>query len=158
VPFDIQKFNRSKFVERTKQITIQEFSMFFGEGETPTVTIRGLTAEEVSTVRAEVETASENSRLLEQLAATAGNAKADAVAAILEASRQKTPDDHVRNLHTVLLGLIEPTLDLQQVVKLSIAMPIPFINLANQIWALTGEGRIEKKLSSSGVTLASEQP
>ena len=47
MPFDAESFARAKFAPRTKTVEVEPLASFFGEGEKPEWTVRGLSAVEL---------------------------------------------------------------------------------------------------------------
>lgn len=145
--FDISKFDQTQFNERTKDIDVPELRAFFAEGEKPVWKIRGLTGEEIARTREAVE---RNRIARAEIISAQERGASEAVTMAMKTllgvgSLDSVPDDHVRHLNTVVLGSIEPKIQLEHAVKLAVTFPIVFTQLHNEIYMITGLGHEPKK-------------
>lgn len=137
MPFDAERFERAKFVPRTRVLDVESLAEFFGEGEAPTWTVRGLTSNEL---HAAME-ASVRQRGVEAVvkAIASGADQTQAVRDALGLST-KTPGEIAKRLEMLTTGSVSPSISLPVAVKLAEAFPIEFLTLTNAISELTGQG------------------
>lgn len=141
--FDLTKFERADFEAREADVRLPALAPFFAEDAEPVFRVRGLTAAELATAEESANRGKLVSDLVEKLLEKTGSKqKADA---ILEAAGLG-PDTEVpkavkQRMEHVRMGVIEPELSLQHVVKLATVAPIEFTKLANTILELTGQGQ-----------------
>ena len=48
MPFDIKRFEKVKFDDRTEAVSVPDLKEWFGEGEAPEIIVRGLTGPEIA--------------------------------------------------------------------------------------------------------------
>jgi len=137
MPFDAERFERAKFAPRTRVLDVESLAQFFGEGEAPTWTVRGLTSNEL---HAAME-ASVRQRGVEAVVKAIANG-ADQTQAVREALglSTKTPGEIAKRLEMLVMGSVAPAVSLPVAVKLAEAFPIEFLQLTNEISDLTGRG------------------
>ncbi len=137
MPFDADRFERAKFAPRTRVLDVESLAAFFGEGEAPTWTVRGLTSNEL---HAAME-ASARQRGIEAVvqAISKGGDQSQAVREALGLST-KTPGEIAKRLEMLVMGSVCPVIALPLAVKLAEAFPIEFLTLTNAISELTGQG------------------
>jgi hypothetical protein len=154
--FNAKLFDKIDFAARTADVTVRELQPFFGDGEAPVFTVRGLDAEEFAAVRESVERARSIDAVIEGLT---GNSKerAEAVRRSLGITGD-VPADLVRRFDIALFGCVTPKLDREIIIKLARCYPTQFFALTNKILQLTGEGMQPGKLPGSGTIQESETP
>lgn len=162
--FDLAAFRRAKFQPREQAVplaglTAAGFGGYEGEGDqaqpVPVVfKVRGLTADELA--RADQE--ADNSKLLVKVAERLAGSEAEKAQALLDGLGlgTETPQALAKKLAHVQMGVVEPLLKIQDVVRLADAYPTDFLELSNHIYALTGQGKVAQvKRKPSGKTAAS---
>lgn len=148
--FEAKKFEKTNFSPREKEVEVKELKSFFTNGDKPVFKIRGLTGEELFSVRAAVERAQNIEELVNQLAS--GNTKQKVSAAINALGLgDGLPDDYVRRLRVLIYGSVEPDINLELSKKIADAYPTVFTRLTDQIMLLTGAGKLGES-KPSGTT------
>lgn len=139
--FDAEKFMAAQFSRRTAEIPVPELAEFFDEKKA-VMTVQNLTGSEFGRVLEETK----GNRLedVQSLLRTAGSGDPEAVVKAVEryaeAFKTKLPNDVVMRTHMIVMGLVEPKLDLEGVIRLREQCPDVFYRLSNKIQALTGQG------------------
>lgn len=150
--FDAAAFERAKFVPRQQAVKVEALAAFFSEGEDPSWTVRGLTANELHRAME----AFTRQRSVETIvrAIAAGGDQAQAVRQALGLTAD-TPGEMAKRLEMLVMGSVSPVIELQQAVKLAEAFPVEFLALTNAITELTGRGAdIVKPAAASQPTQA----
>lgn len=147
--FDIKAFRKSRFEDRTAEVPVPDLAEWFGEGETPAFTVRGLTAEELARCNEAVQKNRNVDAVVQALGSGSQRDKIEALREILGVT-ESVPDDLAKRLEQFALGTVEPDMDHEMAVKFAETYPVEFYQLTNKIMELTGQGRqIAKKKSSS---------
>ncbi|WP_339799666.1 hypothetical protein [uncultured Marinobacter sp.] len=134
---DIKAFRKAEFVPRETEVTLDALAEAgLGDG---VVRVRGLTA----THLALAEESASKGKLLSDLVEKLAGAGKEKVEAIMDGIgfHQDVPAALAKRLEHVRLGIVEPEMDLADVVKLAESFPIEFSILANKIMELTGKGQ-----------------
>lgn len=163
--FDLAAFRKAKFQPREQDVplaglTAGGFGGYEGEGNdakpVPVVfKVRGLTADELA--RADQE--ADNSKLLVKVAERLAGSEAEKAQALLDGLGlgDDTPQALAKKLAHVQMAVVEPQLKIQDVVRIADAYPTDFLELSNQIYSLTGQGKVAQvKRRPSGKTRASK--
>jgi len=140
--FDLQKFQGSKFKDRTEEVLVEDLKGFFEAKEKPLWKVRGLTGEELAFARDAEERARSINALVEGLAGKAAKAKAKVVMDELGLTDEKAPADYIRRLEILKYGSVEPAIDKPTSVRIAENFPTTFYLLTNKILELTGAGRL----------------
>lgn len=150
--FDLEAFRKARFSTREDTITLPELEKAgFGDG---VLRLRGLTAEDI----ARANEAADRSKVLVGLVDKLAGGPKEKVAAILEGIGfgENVPVTLAKRIQHVLMGVIEPELTQEDVVRFADAYPIEFNQVAQKILELTGLGKVaEVKRKPSGKTRAS---
>lgn len=155
MPFDVDKFEKSKFQYRTQLVDVSgsPLASFFDEGEDPQFKVRNLTGEEMALCN---EAQNKTQKLREAMEALAGNSKEERVKALQEAmgftSNDDIPADLARRIEAMRLGCMEPELTEQQAVKLMRVSCVQGYKISNSIFDLSGEGMELGEPNASGGT------
>ena len=163
--FDLAAFRKAKFQARVEDcplpgLTSAGFAGYDGEGDNakpkPVVfRVRGLTAQEL----AKAEQEADNSKLLAKVAEKLAGTDSERAQALLDGLGlgDDTPQALAKKLVHVQLAVVEPELKLQDVVRIADAYPTDFLELSNQVYMLTGRGKVAQvKPKPSGKTQASK--
>lgn len=142
MPFDVKKFKKSKFENRTENIAVPSLKSFFGEDETAEFIVRGLTGEEFARVREAQQKYKNVSAIIEALAGTNQREKIEALSESLGIGAEGVPEDMVRRLEMLQLGSVEPEIDLETAKKIFKVAPVTAYELTNRIQALSGQGML----------------
>lgn len=134
--FDLNAFRKAEFKPREVEIKLSALAAF---GES--FKVRGLTATEIAQADEAAQKGKLLSDLVEKLAGATGKKKA---AALLEGVgvSDDVPALLAKRFEHVCMGVVEPQLELADVVKLADTFPIEFSQLANKVLELTGQGQI----------------
>jgi len=147
--FDIKRFKKARFEPRTAEVRIKELDDFFEPGTEPVFRVRGLTGHELARSHDAVERNRDVNAAIEGLVSSRDKDKAGAIRSLLGVDRE-VPDEVARRLEQLVIGSVDPELDLEAAGKLCKAFPIEFYLLTNKIAELTGLGSVEAKKKSSG--------
>lgn len=141
---DVKAFRKAKFAERHNDVPMPGLTAGgFGAGEDPgevTFKVRGLTAAELARADQEADTSEVLSKIAERLSGS-NTEKAEALMDGLGLN-ENTPAILARKLTHVQMGVVSPELKIQDVVKLADAYPTDFLELSNEIYNLTGKGKV----------------
>lgn len=149
--FDVAAFRKARFTQRETEVTLKALKAAgFGDGK---FRIRGLTAAEL----AEAESAADKSKMLSRVVERLAGSDEDKVAALLDGIGLggDTPAVLAKKITHIQTGVIEPAMDISDVVKLGETFPIEFGMLANAIYDLTGKGQqaqVKRKPSGGKAT------
>lgn len=135
--FQLQRFMDSKLEPRRAKIAVEALAAFFDEGEPAVWEVRGLNSVELHRA---LEAGKRQANVEQIVAAIA--AKGDVAQAVRKALglTDDTPGEIAKRLEMLVLGSVQPQIDLQLAVRLSEAYPIEFLMLTNEISELTGKG------------------
>ena len=122
MPFNAERFERSKFAPRTARVSVPALASFFDADE-------------------EAMEAGKRQSSGEQIvkAIAASGIQAEAVRRALGLTKD-TPGEIAKRLEMLVMGAVSPAMTLPQAVKLAEAFPVEFLALTNEITALTGRG------------------
>ena len=137
--FNSTAFDQARFTVREGEISLAALKPFFGEEE-PVFKCKMLNSEELA--RAEESSNSQqmlHDLMTKMLSGTATD-KATAIAEAAGITSDEVPASVRKMIEYVLLGVVEPQLSRDQVVKISVNYPVEFKQLFNKIMTLTGEG------------------
>ena len=147
--FDLAKFESEGFKQRERDVEVPELKAYFADG--PAIwRVRGLTASEVARVRDSVTRARDIEGLLAKLTSGNSSDKAGAVLEIFGVGGDH-PDEYVRRLSVLEIGSVEPKIRREHAVKISEVAPMVFWRITDEIYTLTGQGRVGES-SASGTT------
>lgn len=137
MPFDLERFQRTKFAPRQRAIEVEALAPFFGPDEKPEWTVRGLTSSELHRAME----AANRQQSIESVvrAIAAGGDQAEAVRKALGLTAG-TPGEIAKRLEMLVMGSVSPAVDLPDAVKIAESFPIEFLSLTNAISELTGQG------------------
>ena len=149
--FNSDKFRRAEFEPRTETVEIPALAEFFGEGEKPEITVRGLTAAELNRA---IEAGKRNQGVDTVIRAIASQKEQIAQIRATLGLNADTPGEVVRRLEMLVIGSVSPRLDHADAAKLAEICPIEFMDLTNRITHMTGMGqdRVKPKPSSPAPT------
>ncbi len=155
--FDVKRYSESKFIPRTQVVDVPTLAVYFDAGDTPTWTVRGLTANELAKAK-DAQDRMQNAAALTE--ALLGGSKTEKVRALQESLgySDSVHGDIARRMEMLSMGSIDPQCPLDLAVKLAQNHPETFYALSNQVLILTGQGAEEssKKPKPSGQTEKSE--
>ncbi len=154
---DLKAFNSAKFSDRTEDLPVPGLTAFFADGETPVITLRGLTAEEALAANEAADRTGKVMAIAEKLSGNDREAAA-AVAEALGISGNQTPPEFSRRLDILEKGSVSPKFDRKSALQLAKNFPTVFLSATTKILHLTGMGRVPGKPQGSGETPASASP
>lgn len=149
--FDINKFQNAKFIERIESVKIEVLKDYFGPKEDPIFKVRNLTGEELGRVNQAIQKHKNTSAILDGLLSNVSKEQIEAIKQTI-GSTDKTPDDIARRIEMLILGSVEPKIDLTLAKRICQFFPIEFYDLTNTITRLTGLGSELGKSKPSGKT------
>lgn len=137
--FNVQKFQNTQFVPREARVPVSDLSAFFGPEDEPAFVVRGLTGAELAVVNEAVSRNRSRAAIAEGLLSPE---QADQITAVREllGIGCAVPDDMAKRLEMLVIGSVDPKLDLPTAVHLSEAFPVEFYTLTTKITELTGLG------------------
>lgn len=158
--FDLNAFRQAKFEPRQDDVLLPELADFFPDGAKPLFTIRMLSSNDLHRAENAIPVGNAAQELLKRLAGGADQDKAEVAAEVLgiiggddiEATLKK-------QLEMVRIGVVQPELQLQDVVTIAKHFPVAFKKLWLEITRLTGMGAaatVKRRPSGKGKT--SETP
>lgn len=139
--FDIEKFQTTKFKDRTEDVKVPRLKAFFGDDE-PVWKIRGLTGLESAVAKQAVQ---DNKNIDAVLTAIGSRVKGDIVEGVKELaglSGEKVPDELVQRYSWLKQGSVDPVCDQDTAMRLAENFPEEFYLITNKIMQLTGAGRL----------------
>lgn len=157
MPFDVKAFKKEKFEHRTEDVPVPDMKQFFGENEPAVWRVRGLEGKEFGRCNEAADRTKDLSAIIDGLVSSGAKEKADAIRSIIGIDNE-TPKDVAKRLHMLVLGSVEPLVDLDIAKKLCKTFPIEFYQLTNAITRLTGMGQVPGKSKPSGKTTECAPP
>lgn len=135
--FDSEKFGRAQYEARTEVVTIPALAEFFGPGEAPAITVRGLTASELHKAMEAGQRGKQVDAVVKAIAS-----QKDQIAAIRQALglSADTPGEIAKRIEMLVSGSVTPKLDHATAAKLAEVFPVEFYDITNRITTLTGQG------------------
>lgn len=142
MPFNPEKFRAATYEDRVKTIPMPLLADYFDEGESPELTVRGLSADEVF---ASMEAGNTQKTIDDVLTSIESNeSKREQLREVLGIKLDLSPE-FVRKLHLFILGVINPKIERDIALKIQRCFPSEFLLVCNTINALTGQGMVLKK-------------
>lgn len=152
MPFNTTKFKKTKYQPRTEQVPVPDLAYLFDPGETPTITVQGLTGEQLANANESSTRNKQLSALVDAIASGNAQESAEQIKTALGLTTDKVPDDIAKRIEHLISGMVEPTCTREMAVKLFTVHPIEAYQLSNKILQLTGKGQTPGELRASGVT------
>ena len=156
---DLNAFEKAVLNHRTAAVPVPQLAEWYPnlkDGETPTWTVRGLTASEMGWVN-ENQSRAEGLAALAKAMAGEGD-KGEALREFLALDAKTVPKSTSRQIDLLCVGSVDPVLGDNKraiAVKLAEKFPGTFLMLVNKINELTGLGAEPGKPTRSGKTPAS---
>ena len=149
--FDKKRFLKTSFEPRSEAVPVPELKDYFEEGTEPVWVVRGLTGHELGKVNEAEERNRNLIAIMEALVSSKAQEKAEGIKKLIGLDNT-TPSDIAKRLEMLVMGSVDPVIDLELSVKLCTHFPVEFLQLTNTITKLTGQGaHVKKKQSSSGM-------
>lgn len=157
MPFDVKKFEKTKFVPVVEDVPVPDLQEFFSEGETAVWKVRGLTGQELGRANEVVDKNKNISAIIDGLVSDSSKDKSDAIKDLLGINQYNTPADVAKRIAFLQYGSVDPICTEEMAVKLCTVKGIEFFTLTNKIVALTGMGHTVGKSKPCGESKTSEQ-
>ena len=145
--FNADLFQRAQYEARTETVEIAALAEFFGADESPSFTVRGLSASELHKAME----ASVRGKAVDAVVKAISSQK-DQITAIRQALGMSadTPGEIAKRIEMLVAGSITPKIDHAIAAKLAETVPVEFYDLTNRITNLTGQGasRVKPQPSS----------
>ncbi len=155
--FNTKKFMQTKFEYRTDKVKVPDMKEFFEDGE-PEFTVRGLDGTEFTNIKEAAERQRNIASIMEGILSTAAREKTEALRKSLGIS-DSVPVELAKRLEMLVVGSVEPKVEMDLSVKIARVYPIEFYTLTTKILELTGLGQSPLgKSQPSGKATESEQP
>jgi hypothetical protein len=153
---NIDKFKQANFERRTALVPVPGLSAFFDNGETPELTVQGLTGHEVAKARERVKQNSAINELVEKIVSEKASSKIRGLQQALGLS-DDVPDDLVYRIAVCEFGVASVKLEQEDCVKLADICPEDFYLITSKILTLTGLGQVHPgESNASGTPSASK--
>jgi hypothetical protein len=133
--FDIDQFVQAKLKPRQIEVPVPTLKDWFGDAE-PVFKVRGLDGEEFYKVKESVEKRRDMQAIAQQLF----SGKGEAIAKAVEEFYGTAPDEYVKQIETLKMGVVDPPLDHVAALKLVKNFPVPMSDVFRQIMLATGLG------------------
>lgn len=148
--FNLQHFDQADFNAREEDVPVPALAAFFEEGVDPLWRVRGLTHSELAMAEESVGRDKNVQAVIDAMSST-GKEKAAAIKELLGIATD-VPRETKKRMEMLVMGSVDPVVELSHAVKLSDAFPIEFGQLTNKILQLTGAGKVhaEVKQKPSG--------
>ena len=146
--FNTEKFMGTKFVPRNDEIPVPDLADFFDDAE-PVWKVRGLTGVELGRIEEAVSRNRNIAAILEGLVQPGTKEKVESVRELFGIG-DKTPDDTAKRIEMIMLGSIEPVVDLDLALRICKAFPAEFYLITQKITEITGMGHVPGKPKPSG--------
>lgn len=151
--FDQKAFSKQAFTPRTEAVEVKALAQWFTDlpdGESPTWTVRGLTADELGRADEAAERQRNLADALEAFAGAVGPEKVVATQELLGVKRGGIPAETAKRQEMLVLGSVDPEITLDVARKLGKTFPVEFRLLTNKIVILSGQGSVPGKSPPSG--------
>jgi len=135
--FNADKFDRAEMKPRTMRVPVPALAEWFGEGEAAEWEIRGLNATELHHALQAEERNSLIGGIVKAISASGDVAQAVRKAVGLT---QDTPGEIAKRLEMLVMGSVNPKVEMPTAVKLAERFPIEFLHITSDISLLTGKG------------------
>jgi len=135
--FDLDRFERAKFVPRTREVAVDALAPFFGEGEPAVFVVRSLNSNELNRALEAEKRGVNVDAIIKALAS--GGSQVDAVRKALGLGAD-TPGEIRKRLEMLVLGSVTPAIESHVAAKIAENFAIEFRLLTNAILELTGQG------------------
>ena len=138
--FDADKLKRCAFKPRTETIPVTPLAKFFGEGEKPEFTVRGLTGEELAHCAQAARGYSQVEQIISGILSGLVEDKVDAIKNALGLNKN-LPEIYAKRIEFLIAGCVVPEgLDREAVIRIAAIAPIEFQDMTDKIMKLSGEG------------------
>lgn len=153
--FNVNKFTKQKFEQRTETISVPALVDWFDAGTEPEWVVKNLTGNELSKAQ---EAAAKNKNIAALSEALVGSDQADKIKALRKiiGNSDDVCADLAKRIEIFVSGSLEPKVDHAIAVKIAEHFPIEFMQITGKISILTGMGASKAKPMPSGKTLPSE--
>lgn len=158
--FELNAFRQASFQPREGSVALPELEAFFPKGTKPLFKIRMLSSNDIHRAENAIPAGNAALELLRKLASSESPDKAEVAAQLLGmVSGDDIENTLKKQIEMVRIGVIEPALELGDVVKIAESFPTAFKQLWMEISNLTGMGAAAtvKPIPSGSVT-TSESP
>jgi hypothetical protein len=152
MPFNVAKFQKTKFVPVIEEVSVPDLQEFFDEGEKAVWKVRGLTGQEMGRANEIAERNKNISAIVDGLVAGGQKEKTDAIKNMLGLDQLNVPDDIAKRIAYLQYGSVDPVCTEDMAVKLCTVKGIEFYLLTNTIIKLTGVGQTVGKQKPCGET------
>lgn len=141
MPFDSKKFRKAKWEPRTGVVPVPLLAEFFEEGEPAQITVRGLTLDELARSREAINKTEVVGKLAGALANNQGAEAGEAIAEAMGLPSGSVTDDTAVKMGMMQTGIVEPAMELPDIVTLCEVAPIEAGMIVAEIMRLTGLGK-----------------
>jgi hypothetical protein len=140
--FNTNKFMQTDLVAREIDVPVPDLKDWFDKDDKPVWKVRGLSGSEMAKSQ---ESATKSKNILAVIESITGNAKKEKVEALKEllGTDDSVPVELAKRMEQLVMGSIEPEIDLSLAVKLSQHHPVTFMQITTEILKLTGLGSVD---------------
>ena len=142
--FDSKAFMNEQFEDRTMDVPVPGLAIWFGEGEKPVFTVKGLTFHQLNTADNKADNSEQMLKLVGKLQAKDGASIGEEIQNAFGIG-EDTPPNMVKRINHLVMGCLNPVVDEEFAVKLASMYPVEFMDISNKIITLTGQGFVPGK-------------
>lgn len=151
---DLELYRRTRLEPRTAELRFPEMALLCAPGNEPVFVVRALTGEEIARANEASDRLARTRAAIEAMIA-GGTVRREAFADLLLGG-DATPEDLAKRIEHALVGVVDPALDRETVLRLFADFPVCLFALTNKILELTGLGADVGKVLGSGPIPVSE--
>lgn len=140
--FDINKFDKAQFKDRTFDVKVPELKAFYGEDEEPLWVCKCLDGEELAKVNEAISANRDMGAVIGALNSNVSKEKLEAVKELMGIQSDAVPKEIVRRVALLTYGSVSPVCTQMMAVKLASSHPTTLYKITNKIIELTGMGKV----------------
>lgn len=142
MPFDLKKFEATRFTDRVESVPVPKLAPFFPADEPPAWKVRGLTGMESAIAKQAVTDNKNTDLILSAIGSKLAAEKIDGIRELAGLASDRVPDELVQRYSWLEQGSVEPVCSHELAMRLADNFPEEFFLLTNKIMRLTGMGRV----------------
>lgn len=139
--FNTKQFLKQKFEARTEEVEVKALAPYFPEGEEPVFSVRGLDGHELAKAEEAKQRIDLSGKTLESFLSGTPAEKIEALKKQYGLS-DDIPMETAKRIEMLVIGAVNPKVDLELAAKLVETFPIEFYQITNAITRLTGMGSL----------------
>ena len=151
--FDAKRFMKTKFTHREESVPVPDLKDFFEDGEEVAWKVRGLEGTELARAREANQRNAKISAAITGLLAGNETEVTENIKQIFGLAGEVPADTAIR-MDMLVMGSVDPKIEMDLAVKLCACYPIEFSLLTDKIMVLTGMGKVQGERVGSSPTKA----